>query len=309
MAKIDVYAMVTDRILAELEKGNIPWHKPWIMPAVTYKGIKVKVDSRTCAYSRSTAKPYSLLNQLLLGKAGEWATFKQIEEAGGKVKKGEKSSVVVFWNFVEVKEKNEKGEEESRKIPMLKYYNVFHVETQTDLQPKKRGAVDTVLVADSKTKLEQEWAAMEEADEICRKYFENSGVAYKETIGDRAFYRPSTDSIETPAKAQFKDGAEYYSTLFHEMAHSTGHASRLNRFETAGSHAFGSENYSKEELVAELSAATLCNMLGIENKASFKNSAAYIQSWSKKLREDKRMIVSASSKAEKAVNYILGAEA
>ena len=309
MAKIDVYAMVTDRILAELEKGNIPWHKPWIMPSCTYHTEKVKVNPTSCAYSRSTAKPYSLLNQLLLGKAGEWATFKQIEEAGGKVKKGEKSSVVVFWSFIDVKETNANGELEEKKIPMLRYYNVFHVETQTTIEPKKRGAVDTVIVADPKTKLEQEWAALEEADEICRKYFENSGVAYKETVGDRAFYRPSTDSIETPSKGQFKDGAEYYSTLFHEMAHSTGHKSRLNRFETAGSHAFGSENYSKEELVAELSAATLCNMLGIENAASFKNSAAYIQSWSKKLREDKRMIVSASSKAEKAVNYILGAEA
>lgn len=308
MAKVNVYEMVTDRILAELEKGNIPWHKPWIRPSVEYKGVKVTVDPTTCAYSRSTGRPYSLLNQMLLGKAGEWATFKQVTEAGGKVKKGEKSSLVVFWKFNEVKKVNASGDEEVERIPMLRYFNVFHVATQTEgIKPKdKVTATEMVSVGPKK---DAEWDAIEEADAIVRAYIERSGVKLTERFGsDRAFYRPSTDSVEVPAKAQFKDSAEFYATLFHELTHSTGHESRLDRFRTAGSHAFGSENYSKEELVAELGAATLVNFLGLETTKQFRNSAAYIQSWSRALREDVKLIVSASSRAEKAVNYIIAGE-
>ena len=308
MAKVNVYEMVTDRILAELEKGNIPWHKPWIRPSVEYKGVKVTVDPTTCAYSRSTGRPYSLLNQMLLGKAGEWATFKQVTEAGGKVKKGEKSSLVVFWKFNEVKKVNASGDEEVERIPMLRYFNGFHVATQTEgIKPKdKATATEMVAVGPKK---DAEWDAIEEADAIVRAYIERSGVKLTERFGsDRAFYRPSTDSVEVPAKAQFKDAAEFYATLFHELTHSTGHESRLDRFRTAGSHAFGSENYSKEELVAELGAATLVNFLGLETTKQFRNSAAYIQSWSKALRDDVKLIVSASSRAEKAVNYIIAGE-
>ena len=309
MAKINVYEMVTDRILSELDKGNIPWHKPWIVPTVKYKGVKVEVDPKSCAYSRSTGRPYSLLNQMLLCRSGEWATYNQIKEAGGQVRKGEKSSLVVFWKFIESKKVNAAGEEETERIPMLKYYNVFHVETQVDgLKPKARGAHDVVMVVDGKTQLEQEWDAIEEADAIVRRYLETSGVKHTDVLGDRAFYRPLTDSIETPAKAQFKDPAEYYCTLFHEMTHSTGHHSRLNRFSEAGSHAFGSDNYSKEELVAELGASALVNFLGLETKSSFRNNAAYIQNWAQHLRADNKLIVHASGRAEKAVNYILTGE-
>ena len=309
MAKINVYEMVTDRILAELEKGNIPWRKPWIRPSVQYKGIRIEVDPQSCAYSRSTGRPYSMLNQMLLRLPGEWATYNQIAEAGGKVRKGEKASLVVFWKFIESKKVTASGEEEIERIPMLRYYNVFHVETQVEgLKPKARGAHDTVIVTDGKTKLEQQWDAIEEADAIVRAYLERSGVKHTEVLGDRAFYRSDTDSIVTPTKAQFKDPAEYYSTLFHEMTHSTGHQSRLDRFRDSGSHAFGSENYSKEELVAELGASALVNFLGLESKGSFRNSAAYIQSWASRLREDSKLIVTASGKAEQAVNYILSGE-
>ena len=311
MAKVNVYEMVTDRIIAELEKGNIPWHKPWIRPtcSTVWSTVKVDVDPPSCAYSRSTGKPYSLLNQMLLGKAGEWATFKQISEAGGQVRKGEKSSLVVFWKFVESKRINAAGEEETERIPMLRYYNVFHVETQAEgISPKARPVTETVSIPTGKTKSEFEWDAIEAADEVVRQYLAHSGVTHRDVEGDRAFYRPSTDSIETPTKGQFKAPAEYYSTLFHEITHSTGHHSRLDRFSAAGSHAFGSDNYSKEELVAELGAAALVNFLGIESKATFRNSAAYIQSWLSQLKNDSKLIVSASGRAEKAVTYILSGE-
>lgn len=122
--------------------------------------------------------------------------------------------------------------------------------------------------------------------------------------GDRAFYRPSTDEVVLPIRKQFMSTAEYYSTVFHELTHSTGHASRLNRLTQAAF--FGSEDYSKEELVAEIGAAALVNHVGLETSNSIRNSAAYIQNWLQVLRDDKRFIVSASGKAEKAVNLILG---
>ena len=122
--------------------------------------------------------------------------------------------------------------------------------------------------------------------------------------GDRAFYRPSTDSITLPHMAQFSATAEYYSTAFHELTHSTGHAKRLNRLDSTAY--FGSEAYSKEELIAEIGASVLVNVAGLETAKSFHNSTAYIQNWLQVLKGDKRFIVSASGKAEKAVGLILG---
>ena len=130
------------------------------------------------------------------------------------------------------------------------------------------------------------------------------GVKLIHEEGDRAFYRPSTDSITVPHMRQFSATAEYYSTLFHEMTHSTGHKSRLDRLDHVA--AFGSEDYSKEELIAEIGAATLVNHARLETPDSFRNNAAYIQNWLSVLQNDKRFIVSAAGKAEKAVNMILG---
>lgn len=133
---------------------------------------------------------------------------------------------------------------------------------------------------------------------------ENHPALERSKVSDSAYYRPSTDTVVIPEIGQFAEIAEYYSTLFHELTHSTGHKTRLNRL-TATAH-FGNEEYSKEELVAEIGAATLVNIAGIETSKSFNNSAAYIEGWSRALRENKKMIVEASSKANKAVNYILG---
>jgi antirestriction protein ArdC len=146
--------------------------------------------------------------------------------------------------------------------------------------------------------------AIEEAQEIIYGYLERENVKLLHQEGDRAFYRPSTDEVVLPIRKQFMSTAEYYSTVFHELTHSTGHASRLNRLTQAAF--FGSEDYSKEELVAEIGAAALVNHVGLETSNSIRNSAAYIQNWLKVLRDDKRFIVSASGRAEKAVNLILG---
>ena len=147
-------------------------------------------------------------------------------------------------------------------------------------------------------------AADQKAESIICDYLKTSGVKLEHMEGDRAFYRPSDDSITLPLLAQFKETAEYYSTAFHELIHSTGHSKRLNRI--AGTAYFGSEAYSKEELVAEIGASALVNAAGLETAASFRNNAAYVQNWLTVLKSDKRFIVNAAGKAEKAVALILG---
>ena len=272
---MDIYAEITNRIIDQMEQGTIPWQKPW-------------VASGSCV-SYATGKPYSLLNQMLLGRPGEYATFKQVQQAGGYVKKGAKASMVVFWRWIE-QEDEETGEK--KEIPLLRYYNVFHIDQCEGLKAKHTKPLPNTANAD------------QTAEAIICDYLKTSGVKLNHEAGDRAFYRPSTDSITLPLLAQFKETAEYYSTAFHELIHSTGHAKRLNRI--AGTAYFGSEAYSKEELVAEIGASALVNAAGLETAESFRNNSAYVQNWLQVLKSDKRFIVSASGKAEKAVHMILG---
>lgn len=284
MAKTNVYEMVTERIIAELEKGVIPWEKPWT-------GVK------SGAYNRVSKRPYSLLNQMLLKHTGEYATYKQWQDLGGQVKKGEKSEIVVFWKIFETEETNkDTGEKETKKIPLLRYYNVFHISQVEGVEPLKP------------EQLNDEVEPIEEADKIITDYITREHIEFTECRSNEAYYSPSQDAVVVPMKEQYTVINEYYSTTFHELTHSTGHKSRLNRLETGAVAAFGSETYSKEELVAEIGSASLMNLLGIETVKTFRNSAAYIQSWLQVLRNDNKFIVSASSRAEKAVNYILAAE-
>lgn len=271
---MDIYKEVTGRIMAQLENGIIPWQKPWI--------------SSGNAISHVTGNSYSLLNQMLLGRPGEYVTFAQCQKEGGKVKKGEKSSMVVFWKFIEQENPETK---EKKQVPFLRYFNVFHIDQCEGLKAKHQKALPNTA------------NAHDAADAIIHDYCERSGVKLKHQEGDRAFYSPSSDSITLPLLAQFAETAEYYSTAFHELTHSTGHVSRLNRLEKTAF--FGTEAYSKEELIAEIGAAALVNAAGLETSGSFRNSAAYIQNWLKVLSDDKRFIVSAAGKAEKAVNLIL----
>ena len=293
MEKFDIFQAITDRIIAQLEKGVIPWRKPW---KVTGIQIKRAEDLRTVAFNRFTKTAYTPLNQMLLSKPGEYASFKQWTEAGGKVKKGAKSEMVVFWKWLDIFDKNdldENGKPKQKKIPYLKYHLVFHIDDVEGIAP---------LTADELTEEPEEgWNADEEAEKIITAYTEREHCPI-EYYGNSAFYTPSLDRIQLPERFKFgKSGAEFYSTAFHEIAHSTGAAHRLGRLTPAH---FGSTDYSKEELVAEISACGLLTLLGIETPDSFTNSAAYIQSWLKVLRNDKKLIVSASSKAEKAIQYI-----
>ena len=273
---MDIYAAVTDRIIAQMEQGVIPWQKPWV--------------SNGKAVSHATGKPYSLLNQMLLGRPGEYLTFKQCQEAGGKGKKGEKSSLVVFWKWIEQKD-IETGD--TKEVPFLRYYNVFHIDQCEGISAKY--TTEAAFPDGAST--------VEHAQEIIYDYLGRTGVKLSHSEGDRAFYRPSTDEIVLPIRKQFVSTAEYYSTIFHELAHSTGASTRLNRLSSAAF--FGSEEYSKEELTAEIASAALVNHVGLETSTSLRNNAAYIQNWLQVLKGDKRFIVSAAGKAEKAVNLIL----
>lgn len=279
MASLNVYEMVTERIIKQLEQGTIPWQKPWT-------GV------RSGAFNRVSKKPYSLINQAILEKSGEYATFHQWKNLGGHIKKGAKSEIVVFWKIIDVEEKNDKGEIEKKKLPLLRYYNVFHISQVEGVEPLKE-------------KLNTEIEPIEEADRIIKNYVDREHITFKECISDKAFYRPMT--VVVPLKEQYKNINSFYQVAFHEITHSTGAQKRLDR-DIKELAPFGSEIYSKEELVAELGSAFLINHLGIETKGTFQNSASYIESWLQVLRNDNKFIVSASSKAEKAVNYILGIE-
>lgn len=280
MAK-SVYEMVTDRIIAQLEQGIIPWEKPWT-------GI------RSGAYNRISKKPYSLINQMMLSHNGEYATFKQWQQLGGHVRKGAKSEIVVFWKIQSIEEKQDDGTTIKKSIPLLRYYNVFHISQVEGVEPLSQDELKDI-------------EPIEKAENILRDYVKKENITLEHTAGDKAYYSPGRDLIHLPLMEQFRDASEYYSTAFHEATHSTMKETRCNRMEERKGKlvAFGSDEYSKEELVAEIGSANIMNMLGIETKKSFRNSTAYIQNWLEVLKNDVRFIISASSKAEKAVKYIL----
>lgn len=279
----DVYQEVTARIIAELEAGIIPWQKPWFG-----SGNAIK---------RSNGEAYSLLNEMLLGGPGEYASFKQIHEDGGKVKKGAHGRMVVFWKMYRCQDKETQQE---KVIPLLKYSTVFRIGEDTE------GLDAKYYTQNGSTKPHAEPIAA--AEEILSAYIERSGVTLESAPGDAAYYSPARDLICLPEMRQFRKSDEYYSTAFHEAVHSTGHKKRLNRFATGDAVHKGSTTYSKEELVAELGSATIMNALGLESAGTFRNSAAYIQSWLGALKNDKTLLVGASSRAQKAVALIMGHE-
>lgn len=276
---MDVYSMVTERIISQLEKGEIPWKKPW---AKCLDGT----------FNRVTRRPYSLLNQLLLLHGGEYATFKQWDQIGGRVKKGEKAEIVVFWKMQEKVEQDESGAVTVKQIPLLRYYNVFHISQVENVMP-------LIKTEDFGTK------PIERAETILQDYVKREHIALFEKESNKAFYSPAMDSITLPKITQFEHAEEFYSTAFHECGHSTLKASRCDRESDNKNALFGSENYSKEELVAEITSAAIMHHVGLETPATFKNSAAYIQNWLSVLKQDKKLIVLATGKAEKAAKYIL----
>jgi antirestriction protein ArdC len=267
-----VYDIITQRIIDQLEAGVIPWRKPW---GVSGNGEMPK--------NGITGRHYSGINLLMLNWGEEYFTFKQVQEKHWTIKKGSKASIVIFFSMLE--KPNKKNSEEVDQIPLMRYYNVF---AGSDIEGYKEGE-------------KYEHDTIEEAEDIARRYAE---VPIHHHNNNRAFYSPMEDYINVPDISCFPIKEEYYSTLFHEMTHSTGHTSRLNRFVGVAANAsFGSKAYSFEELIAELGASFLCGSCGIEQK-TLDNSASYISSWLKVLKEDNKTIVRAAAKAQRAVDYI-----
>lgn len=288
---MDVYEIVNDRIIAQMEQGLIPWQKPW-------------TGSASGAVSRASGKAYSLLNQMLLGNPGEYVTFKQCTAEGGRIRKGAKSKIVVFWKILEKAKKDGSGQPVKNAnggfvvdgIPYLQYFNVFPLSDCEGLEPKWLKDDGTIANVNE---------PIDDANLLIREYIARSGVTLIEEKQNRACYSPSQDRVMMPLLEQFNSSEEYYSTAFHEFVHSTGHYSRLGRFaDTSGMAMFGSESYSKEELVAEIGACALINGLGIETKSSFRNSVAYLQNWLSVLKRDKRFIISSAGLADKAIKLI-----
>jgi antirestriction protein ArdC len=270
------YDIITEQLLDAMQGGIIPWRKTWSGNAL-------------CNAFNKT--PYKGINTLILGMAPfgdhRWATWNQIASNGGNVKQGEekKYTRIVLWNFS--KKVDSKGNEKS--IPFLKYYRVYNVE-----QCENLNLPEIVTDANRDT--------IAEAEEIVNGYKSCPCVQ----SAQNAWYNPVKDIIGIPDIIHFDTSDAYYSTLFHEMAHSTGHISRMNRAEVVNTSYFGSNDYSKEELVAEFTAYFLCNACGIQNDQLLENTTAYLQSWSKVLKSDPKMAVQCAGIAQKVSDYILG---
>ena len=272
-----VYDQITERIIGLLENGTVPWRKPWSAKG----GIPRNLVS---------GKPYRGINVILLHsmsyESPQWLTYRQAMELGGNVRKGEKACPVVFWKQHEV-EKDGTGEME--KIPLIRQYYVFNVAQCENL---KNVPPPATAEFESTTKPHEVVTLMPNRPEI------KHGM-------NKAFYSPGEDIVGMPYRERFTTEAEYFSTLYHELIHSTGSRKRLNRPTLAESSGFGSNQYCKEELIAEMGSAFLCGFAGIDG-STLENSAAYLNGWLEQLRNDKKLIVQAAAQAQKAADFVLG---
>ena len=270
------YQVVTDKVVELLEKGTVPWQKPW-KPGMTPTNFK-------------SGRHYKGINMFLLSIMGfespYWLTLHQANKLGGRIKGGQKSVPVIFWNWIEIKDK-ETGDIKEK--PFLKYYRVFNAEQITGITFPDLNIDQT------------EFTPIERCANIVVEMPKAPKIQHKM---QSAWYRPDADVVNMPKPESFNLPEEYYSTLFHELSHSTGHKDRLARESLTAKAKFGTTKYGKEELIAEMGATFLCSEAGIEN-TTIDNSAAYIDNWLKRLRKDANLIVQVASQAQKAVDYIL----
>lgn len=281
---MNVYEIITERIIRELENGTAPWRKPWsgawapknFVSGKAYRGINVallssEVGRRECPY---------------------FGTKNQIFQRGGKIENGEwkNYSIITFWRLMEIAEgDNETGEDDAvgKTIPLLRYYKVWNLAQTEGI----------------------EWSVPEEKQndpiEACEAIVADyeSGPSIHANGVDQAFYRPSTDTVHLPIRNSFNSAEAYYGTLLHELIHSTGHKSRLDREMDGGLH---SKAYAREELCAEMGAALLLGSAGITNDPLIENSGAYLRGWIQKLRDDPKCLTVACSRAARASDWILG---
>jgi antirestriction protein ArdC len=286
---MDIYEIVNKRIIELLDEGTVPWRKPW----------KCSGGPRNLV----SKKGYRGINQFLLNcslySSPYWLTYRQCTERNGFVRKGEKSTLVVFWKWLDRKDTDSSESASSAssasppgKIPLLRYYNVFNLDQCEGIEHPKEPEIDNPFTP------------IEQAEQIIESMKCKPRILYG---GDRAAYSPSFDVVKLPNREAFKSPEEFYKTAYHELVHVTGHASRLGRKGILEPSYFGSHDYSQEELVAEFGASMLCGVSGIE-QSTISNSAAYISGWLKVLKQDKKCLVLAAAQAQRAADYILGKE-
>ena len=279
-----IYDIINSRIIELLQQGTVPWRKTWHVETNSPKNLVSKKEYRGINIFMLACMPYN---------SPFWLTFKQASDKGGHVRKGEKSTPVIFWKWLDKKDVGDDDAETATvngKIPMLRYYSVFNLE-QTEGIPSPP-TTETII---------NTFNPIERAEQII------AGMPYRPEIkhgGNSAAYSPMLDYVKLPVPEAFESPEEYYSTAFHELIHSTGHTSRVGRKGILEPSYFGSHEYSKEELVAEMGAAFLCGHSGIEQR-TIENSAAYIQGWLKALKNDKTLIVQAAAQGQKAADFIL----
>jgi len=280
---MNTYEIVTERIVNLLESGIIPWRKPW-----TSTGLPRNLVSK---------KRYKGVNYFLLSAtkyvSPSWLTYRQATDLGGHVRKGEESTIVIFWKAEGVKQSGEdleveETDDENNRRFLLRYYHLFNLE-QCELPQ---------AVLDKLPKIEtHQHDPIEAAERIIANMPNPPEIEF---AGSKALYSPITDRITLPPRELFTSAEEFYATLNHEESHAVGHPKRLNRKSISEAAPFGSPTYS----FAEMSAAYLCAEAGI-SPAVIDNEAAYIQGWLKKIRSEKRLVVIAAAQAQRAADYIL----
>jgi len=279
MNKFDIYEVVTQKIIERLEQGVVPWQMPW---------------KTSCGMPRNlvTNRSYHGINFWLLlayqHPSPFYLTFEQAKMLGGNIVKGSKSIVVVFWKMLESEEKNG----DIKKTPFLRYYNVFNLSQTEGIDPSK---------IPSNEGFDHDFNPIAAAESIIHNWSDCPKI---ELGSNHACYIPLLDTVLMPHPRTFFHDEQYYSTLFHQCVHSVGHRSRLARHDKIGGHQFGSQDYSQEELCAEMGAAFMCGITNIENE-TIQNNAAYIKSWIRKFKDDSKVLVMAATQAQKSVDYIL----
>jgi antirestriction protein ArdC len=274
--KKDMYAIINDMIMEKLQNGKAPWRQTW--------------NNYGPARNYVSKKPYRGINALILNNTESeyplYLSFLQVKELGGYIKKGSKSVEVIYWKTLEFE-----NDDKVKRIPFLRYYNVFNVD----------------CVEGTKLKLPTRY--INDSIDNCESIVSNMpSKPIIEHGGDEPYYNWKEDRVKLPHRDNFILSDEYYATLFHELGHSTGHESRLNRDTVMKPAVYGSRDYCKEELIAEITTCFLCGEAGIANKI-IDNSTSYIQFWLERLthmlREDNKAFLRASTLAQKATDYIL----
>ena len=280
-----VYEIVTQTIIEKLEAGEVPWRRPWVTSAPK---------------NLVSGKEYRGINTFMLGASGfprpEWLTWNQCSKLGATVRAGERSNMVVYFNVGEERLNAKTGK--LSKPFLLRYSRVFNISQ----------CVHGEQTLTAKLGLDAAKGAPVGSIESCDAIV--CGMPNRPNVkaSDRAWYRPSTDEVGIPDKSTFHSSEGFYSTLFHELTHSTAHPTRVGRPEVMESQNFGSANYSREELIAEMGSAMLCGVAGI-SPPTIENSASYLRSWISALRGDNKLVVAAASAAQKAADYIRGVAA